>query len=146
MLCGAIHFFIIIIIRHSFSFISLPFWPWPKRYAICHLMTLLESARNSHDCVYQKVPPPSGDVVDHSMQRIWELHLQRSDPVEGKRRVFLRAYSLYVLLVLGLLIGGYQNGETKLWKQPVSHNEMWYMITCLWGRVLASWATILPTW
>ena len=45
-------------------------------------------ARNSHGCVYQKVPPPSGDVVDHSTQRIWELHLQRSDPVEGKDGVF----------------------------------------------------------
>lgn len=74
-------------------------------------------ARNSHGCVYQKVPPPSGDVVDHSTQRIWELHLQRSDPVEGKDGVFfygLLTYSLYGILVLGLLVGGYQNVETKL--------------------------------
>ena len=32
-------------------------------------------------------------------------------------------YSLYVILVLGLLIGGYQNGETKLTLEA-TNNEM----------------------
>lgn len=149
MLCGTItiHFIfiiIIIILWHSFSFISLPFWPWQK---VCkgHLMTCSD-ARNSHDCVYQKVPPPSGDVVDHSTQRIWELHLQRSDPVEGKDAFFWRPTHLLSLRYFG--VGPLSWWVSKCWNETLeaTKNKMWYMITCSWGRVLASWVTILTTW